>query len=118
MDVTVKVSNSTRASLKLFKASHQLKSVDSVILFLLDHFDKTKDAAPRHADPAAAPEPKEGKRQINVCEGLFSYEAIQKRRGMLEYYTGHDRGEVDLIITAFDEVRAAALFPLLPLGQP
>ena len=114
----VKVDESTRARLKTFKKAHKCKSVDAVIALLLDRFLEQGAAPPSDAEDEPAPEAPQGKRQIYVREGLFSYKAIKKRRGMLEYYTGHDQGEVDLIITAFQEVRAASLFPLSPLAQP
>ena len=54
------------------------------------------------------------RRRIDVREPLYSLDVLAERPGMLEYYTGFDRAEVDLLIRRFSEVSIGLVFfPLL-----
>ena len=115
----VKVEESTRDRLNLFKTAHGLKSVDSVIVFLLDHFADQDAAPPVDAEPQAAPAVPQGKREIRTRDPLFSYDSFVERHGMMEHYTGQDQASFDLIVKRLEEVSGGCFSSAhVPFGFP
>ena len=50
------------------------------------------------------------RRKLNVRDALYSLDILSERVGMLEYLTGFERGEVDLLIRCLQEVIFHPLF--------
>ena len=113
----VEVSRETREKLKEKKDELGLRSVDAVILHILSGPQgEGEDGSSSSSGDEDVGEPVK-RRKINVREPLYSLEILSEREGMLEYYTGFDRSEVDLLIRRFSEVRRElAFFPLVLFG--
>ena len=107
---TVKVSDETKKKLKEWKKRFGAKSIDT----LLQSMDPEEVVRGASASANAEEDEDVGKpvkrRKINVREPLYSLEILSEREGMLEYYTGFDRSEVDLLIRRFSEVRREHAF--------
>ena len=100
--------------LKKLKADHDLKTTSDVVRMLLDHYHGRGDAPESEADEVEDDDEPVKRRKINVRDELYSLEILSEREGMLEYYTGFDRSDVDLLVRRFSEVRReCAFFPLL-----
>jgi hypothetical protein len=114
----LKVSRETRALLKKVRKDIDAKSIDAVVNWLLDkHLDQGD------ADGAAGLEEEEAdgpqqKRKLNVRDPLYSLEILSEREGMLEYLTGFDRSEVNLLVKRFGEVRMSFSFFQLDIACP
>ena len=115
---TVKVSVETKKKLKAWKKRFGAKSIDA-LLQSMDPEEVVRGAsAGASADEGEDVGEPEKKRRIDVREALYSLEILSEREGMLEYYTGFDRSEVDLLVRRFSEVRRKhAFFPLLLFGR-
>jgi hypothetical protein len=106
---TIKVSSETREKLKeLKKRLSDAKNMDDVINHLMN------PPGPEDHDSASDPEGAESpgqkkKRKINVQEPLYDLEALCERPGMLEYYTGLDRSQFDMLLERLSKVRNGLL---------
>jgi hypothetical protein len=59
-------------------------------------------------------EEEEGRRRKrNVREPLFSWEVLEERAEMLEYYTGFSKDDVKVLINRLQEVRGPTFFFLV-----
>jgi len=98
MSTTVKISDASKKKLKKLKEDLKLRSVEAVIIYLLK-YPSASDASDR-SDSSSSSEEEEApkKRKKNVRGPLFSFEEIDEREGMLEYYTGMSRSAVKLVI--------------------
>jgi hypothetical protein len=111
----VEVSRETREKLKEKKDELGLRSVDADLLS--GSQDEGEEDSSSNSEGEDAGEP-EKRRKINVREELYSLEILSEREGMLEYYTGFDRSDVDLLVRRFSEVRRERVFfPLLLFGR-
>ena len=118
MTTHVKVTHAVKDLLKDKKDELGLRSVDAVIQHLCasSQGEGEGDSSSSSGDEDADEPVK--RRKINVREELYSLEILSEREGILEYYTGFDRSEVDLLVRRFSEVRRErAFFPLLLLGR-
>ena len=118
MTTHVKVTHAVKDLLKDKKDELGLRSVDAVIQHLCasSQGEGEGDSSSSSGDEDADEPVK--RRKINVREELYSLEILSEREGMLEYYTGFDRSEVDLLVRRFSEVRRErAFFPFLLFGQ-
>jgi hypothetical protein len=77
-------------------------SLEEVVDWLLKERGGADDA--EDADGEDAPGP-EKRRKINVCDPFYSLEILSARKGMIEYLTGFDLPEVQLLAKRFLEVR-------------
>jgi hypothetical protein len=114
----VEVSRETREKLKEKKDELGVRSVDAVIQhFLSGPQDDGEEESSSDNEGEDSGEP-EKRRKVNVREELYSLEILSEREGMLEYYTGFDRSDVDLLVRRFSEVRRERVFfPLLLFGR-
>ena len=106
----VEVSMDTREKLKKVKKDLDAKSIDAVVNWLLDkHLDQgdADGVADMEEEEADGPQKK---RKLNVRDPLYSLEILSEREGMLEYLTGFERSEVDLLVKRFGEVRMSVIF--------
>ena len=96
---TVKLSRSRIEKLKNLKRELKVSSLDEVVATLVDDFDEAEE------DDAANDEPEEElpsaqkKRKKLVRPPLLSLSAMLERDGMLRYYTGLDKGTVEIVIS-------------------
>ena len=75
-----------------------------------DEEEPAESESPRPDDVEAA----QKKRRIDVKEPLLSLSLMHERRGMLQFFTGLERPQVDSLIRRFSEVESSAFFfPLL-----
>jgi len=114
----VDIDHDVHEDLKKVKTDNGLKKIGDAVRVLADHyFDRVDVPESEENDGEDAGEP-EKRRKINVREELYSLEILSEREGMLKYYTGFDRSEVDLLVRRFSEVRRErAFFPFLLFGQ-
>jgi hypothetical protein len=110
MTTHVKVSRAVHDMLKEKKDELGLRSVDAVVQHLLSGSqDEGEEDSPSNNEGEDDGEPVK-RRKINVREPLYSLEILSEREGMLEYYTGFDRSDVDLLVRRFSEVRRKCCF--------
>jgi hypothetical protein len=115
---TVKVSEETKKKLKEWKKRFGAKSIDALIQSMDAEVMEQVASADANADEGEDASEPEKRRKINVREELYSLEILSEREGMLEYYTGFDRSDVDLLVRRFSEVRRERVFfPLLLFGR-
>jgi hypothetical protein len=92
----------SRAWMRLSKPSWPRQ--DTKLLFWSPHPRKKVLNPPKEHDA-----PQKKGRKINVQEPLYDLEALCKRAGMLEYYTGLDRSQFDMLLERLSEVRNGLL---------
>ena len=106
---TIKVSSEMREKLKeLKKRLPDAKNMDDVINHLMNPPGPEEHDSPSDSEGADSPDQKK-KRKINVQEPLYDLEALCKRPAMLEYYTGVDRSQFDMLLEMLAEVRNGLL---------
>ena len=92
------------------KAQMGLKTLADAVNMLVRKWKGEEDPAesesPRSDDAEAA----QKKRRINVREPLLSLSLMHQRHGMLQYFTGFERPQVDILIRRFSEVESSAFF--------
>jgi hypothetical protein len=91
------------------KEHRGLKSVDATIKALLDEAGHKAEDVLEPTSEEEPPEAAQKRRKINVQEPLYELEALCKRPGMLEYYTGLDRSQFDMLLERLSEVRNGLL---------
>lgn len=106
----VEVSVDTREKLKKVKKDTSAKSIDAVINSLLNPHQDPRDEDVMEDDEQEEDPGPQKRRKVNVRTALFSLEILSEREGMLEYLTGFNRREIDLLIKRFEEVRFAGFF--------
>jgi hypothetical protein len=118
MTTHVKVTHAVKDLLKDKKDELGVRSVDAVIQhFFSGPQDDGEEESPSDNEGEDSGEP-DKRRKVNVREELYSLEILSEREGMLEYYTGFDRSDVDLLVRRFSEVRRERVFfPLLLFGR-
>ena len=109
-DVTkLTVTPETRDEVKKLKREREDKNIDQTINFLLaEHLGQGAAVAGSDFEEEHDAPQKKG-RKINVQEPLYDLEALCKRPGMLEYYTGLDRSQFDVLLERLSEVRNGLL---------
>ena len=92
------------------KADMGLKTLAAALHQVVLHYKS--EAAPLSSESPAGSEAEEPqkRRRIDVREALLSLEIVDARPGMLEYYMGFDRLQVETLIRRFSEVKRARLF--------
>ena len=70
--------------------------------WLLKERGGADDAEDADGEDASGPE---RRRKIHVCDPFYSLEILSERKGMIEYLTGFDLPEVQLLAKRFLEVR-------------
>ena len=105
----IKVSKTTHAALMEEKELRGLKSVDATIKALLDEAGHKGEDVLEPTSEEEPPEAAQKRRKIDVQEPLYDLEALCKRHGMLEYYTGLDRSQFDMLLERLSEVRNGLL---------
>jgi hypothetical protein len=113
---SMKVSSDTKKKLKnLMTEENGLDkaSLEEVVLWLLK--ESAGADGGEDADGEAAPGP-EKRRKIYVREPLYSLEILLERNGMLEYLTGFEVSEFQLLTKRFQEVRSVSQFFCFPHG--
>jgi hypothetical protein len=107
---TIEVSAETHKMLKDLKRDSSHKNMDSVIQSLLsdppEPMEEDSGEEQEHEEPA---EPAR-KRRKDVRLPLFSFEILEGRRDMMEYYTGFSREQVILIIKTCAKVPFLSFF--------
>ena len=106
----VEVSVDTREKLKKVKKDTSAKSIDAVINSLLNPHQDPRDEDVMEDDEQEEDPGPQKRRKVNVRTALFSLEILSEREGMLEYLTGFNRCEIDLLTKRFEEVRFASFF--------
>jgi hypothetical protein len=110
----VDIDHDVHEDLKKVKTDNGLKKMGDAVRVLADHYFgrvDTPESEENEGEDAGEPEKR---RKINVREELYSLEILSERDGILEYYTGFNRSEVDLLVRRFSEVRRERVFfPLL-----
>lgn len=105
----MKISDDTKKKLKNLRTEEnglEKASLEDVLLWLLQ--DEEGDVGVKDAGAEAVPGPKK-KRKILVCDALYTLELISERSGMLEYLTGFELSDVQLLTKRFQEVRIVVL---------
>ena len=106
---TIKVSSEMREKLKeLKKRLSDAKNMGDVINHLMNPPGSEEHDSASVSEGADLPGQRK-KRKINVQEPLYDLEALCKRPGMLEYYTGLDRSQLDMLLKRLNEVRNGLL---------
>ena len=105
----LQVQRATHEAVMEEKRRRGLKSVDATIQALLAEAGYEAAAALEPTSEEEAPESSQKKRKINVQEPLYDLEALCKRPGMLEYYTGLDRSQFNMLLKRLNEVRNGLL---------
>jgi hypothetical protein len=107
---TVKVSVEAKKKLKEWKKRFGAKSIDALLQSMdPEEMDRQASASASADEDEDVGEPVK-RRKIDVREPLYSLDILAERPGMLEYYTGFDRSEVDLLIRRFSEVSLGLVF--------
>lgn len=106
----VEVSVDTREKLKKVKKDTSAKSIDAVINSLLNPHQDPRDEDVMEDDEQEEDPGPQKRRKVNVRTALFSLEILSELEGMLEYLTGFNRREIDLLTKRFEEVRFASCF--------
>jgi len=110
----VDIEQATHADLKKVRDELGLKKLGDVVRVLADNYFGRADAPESEGNEGEDDGEPVKRRKIDVREPLYSLDILAERPGMLEYYTGFDRAEVDLLIRRFSEVSLwLVFFPLL-----
>ena len=92
------------------KAQMGLKTLADAVNMLVRKWKGEEEPAesesPRPDDAEAA----QKKRGIDVKVPLLLLSLMHERRGMLQYFTGVERPQVDILIRRFSEVESSAFF--------
>jgi hypothetical protein len=112
---TMDVEHEALGELKKLKADHGLKTTSDAVRMLLDHYHGRGEEPESEGDEGEDDGEPVKRRKIYVREPFYSLDLLGERRGMLKYYTGLERAEVDLLIRRFDEVSCVCAFFLLSL---
>jgi hypothetical protein len=105
MTTHVKVAHSTMELLKNLKISGGHKSVDAVIISLINGGVESGEESPSSLSDVDGEPEENRRRKRNVREPLFSWEVLLERHEMLEYYTGFNKDDVKVLIDRLEEVR-------------
>lgn len=111
--MTQRVSAQIVAMVENVKADHGLRSFEAAVEWLYNTHPEYGDVhVPGEPNAALeeAPEAAPRQRKQDVCDALYSYDKIVERKGMLEYYTGLSKYEVDLLIDKLQDVRKSFFF--------
>jgi hypothetical protein len=103
MTSQLKVSDVAHEKLKTLKTTLGARSIDAVILHLLERSPIAPEEPPADGLDARDGDGPGRRRRIDVREPLYSLDMLDARRGMLEFYTGFDRPTVDLLIRLIAE---------------
>ena len=112
---TVSISFASSEILKTLKKRFNVKSYDALVQRLQDiQPSSEEESSSSSSDDEARPGP-EKRRKINVREPLFSFDVLDERHEMLEYYTGMDRETFKVLLKRLEEVRKCfSFFSSLP----
>ena len=78
--------------------------MDDVINHLMNPLGSEEHDSASDSEGADLPGQRK-KRKINIQEPLYDLEALCKRPGMLEYYTGLDRSQFNMLLKRLTKVR-------------
>lgn len=110
MSVQAKVSSETLEKLKKLKKDLNLKSIDIVIQHLLACLEGSDKGAAEDLDSEEEVQGPEKRRKINVRPPLFSFEILEDRPEMLEFYTGYDKKRILMLTHRLAQVPISFFF--------
>ena len=107
---TVELKQQVRDDLKEWKDGQGHKSMSDAIAALLRDAQGGAGDDGDDGDDGENEDVPRRRRKLNVRDALYSLDILSERVGMLEYLTGFERGEVDLLIRCLQEVIFHPLF--------